>query len=128
MYLLMSLCLVFGAMVEFSIVLILKQKTDLNDKAESKDDNQFTMKDNKSATNILITSAFQEKLQSGGIVSTTDTGLQQQHQTSMNARFGLLKFSEDIPSYRKIDIISFILFSVFYFCFNVIYFVVCIHG
>ena len=35
--------------------------------------------------------------------------------------------SKNMPRYRKIDIMAFILFSGFYICFNFVYFVICIH-
>ena len=126
LYLLMSLLLVFGTMVEFSAVLIIKQKLDWDKKAmDRKEQNTMirssTVQENMhSVSKIMKNEDLEEKRK------TADIEIIDQHIPS-NPILRHLTFSTDIPSYRKIDIVSFILFSCFYFCFNFIYFIYCIH-
>ena len=126
LYLLMSLLLVFGTMVEFSAVLIIKQKLDWDKKAMDRKEQKTMIRSSSvqenthSVSKIMTNEDLEEKRK------TADIEIIDQHIPS-NPILRHLTFSKDIPSYRKIDIISFVLFSCFYFCFNFIYFIYCIH-
>ena len=58
-YLLTSLLLVFGTMVEFSVVLLIKQKFDWDEKAMKKDTKQFLSNGKRGEKNLRIGSKIQ---------------------------------------------------------------------
>ena len=111
MYLLMSLLLVFGTMLEFVMVLIIKQKLDQSKKSIEENDKRFSENEERFGENIKKTS----------VPKMVD-----QHVTT-NLKTHILTFSKDMPSYRKIDIVAFFLFNGFFLCFNFVYFIVCIY-
>ena len=102
-------------MVEFAGVLIVKQRMDWNEK---------TMENKTKVLNV--------KAKKPGNESELNLKI---NKVGIKNKFGFLKPShfidnckliKDIPSYRKVDVLSFVLFSVFYICFNFIYFHICI--
>ena len=111
MYLLMSLLLVFGTMLEFVMVLIIKQKLDQSKKSIEDNDKRFSENEER----------FGEYIKKASVPEIVD-----QHVTP-NLKTHILTFSKDMPSYRKIDIIAFLLLSGFFLCFNFVYFIVCIY-
>ena len=111
MYLLVSLLLVFGTMLEFSMVLMIKQKLDKSKKSMDENGKLFAAKEER----------FVENIKKASVPEMVD-----QHVTP-NLKTHILMFSKDMPSYRKIDIVAFFLFSGFFLCFNIVYFIVCIY-
>ena len=111
MYLLMSLLLVFGTMLEFVMVLIIKQKLDQSKKSIDENDKRFSENGER----------FGENIRKASVPKMVN-----QHVTT-NLKTHILTFSKDMPSYRKIDIVAFFLFSGFFLCFNFAYFIVCIY-
>ena len=112
MYLLMSLLLVFGTMLEFVMVLIIKQKLDQSKKSIEENDKLFLENEEK----------FGENIKKASVSETVD-----QHVTP-NLKTHILTFSKDMPSYRKIDIVAFFFFSGYFLCFSFVYFIVCIYN
>ena len=101
-YILISLTFVFGTMVEFAAVLVAKQRVDWNENAKEKSNRIFVQK--------------QEKDGAGN----QDDNLKNNH------IFDKCKLTKDMPPYRKMDVLSFVVFSDLYICFNFIYFVTCL--
>ena len=122
----MSLLLVFGTMVEFSVVLIVKQKLDWNKTAVDRKEEKIMIRTLKTQENNNSVAKVKKNVDMEEKRSITDIEIIDQYMTS-SPILRHLTFSKDMPSYRKIDIISFVLFSCFYFCFNFIYFIYCIH-
>ena len=98
-------------MVEFAGVLIVKQRMDWNEK---------TMEKKTKVLNV--------KAKKPGNESELNLKMNKDRITN---KFGFLtpshfidncKLIKDIPSYRKVDVLSFVLFSGFYICFNFVYF------
>ena len=98
-------------MVEFAGVLIVKQRMDWNEKTMEKKPKVLNVKAKKTGNE----SELSLKMNNAGIEN----------------KFGFLKpshiidyckLTKSIPSYRKVDVISFSIFSGFYICFNFIYF------
>ena len=125
-YLLVSLLLVFGTMVEFSMVLVAKQKYDWNNKTINNLENPSTIKiqkaynDQETNSTVEVISQIKEKGHFSNI------GIKDEY-LKLSQILKYLMLPKSIPPYRKTDIIAFILFSAFYLCFNVIYFAVCLN-
>ena len=120
----MSLLLVFGTMVEFSIVLMIKQKSDKIKKSIDENDKLFTEKIERFGENIKKVS--KSKTYGNSTKQRTVPEMVDQHVTP-NRITHILIFIKDMPSYRKIDVMAFFLFSSFFLCFNFVYFIVCIY-
>ena len=113
-------------MVEFSVVLVAKQKYDWDYKTIDSNAKPLTIKvqecydDRKTNSNIGAISQIEGKDNMSAIETYGE------HLTPSQI-LNHLTLSENMPPYRKTDIVAFILFSSFYLCFNIIYFVVCIN-
>ena len=121
-----SLLLVFGTLVEFSVVLIVKQRLDWNSKPCDANDKNCESKSKlawKSYEHTTIPDSTRE-LQKANENSKNEMKNQF---LELSQILNHITFSKNIPSYRKVDIVAFIGFSVFYLCFNLIYFCVCIN-
>ena len=102
-------------MVEFAGVLIVKQRMDWNEKTMEKKTKVLNVK----AKKIGKESELNLKMNKAAIKSKFDF--------LKPSRFiDNCKLIKDIPSYRKVDVLSFVLFSGFYICFNFIYFHICV--
>ena len=114
-YLLASLLFVFGAIVEFAIVLMAKQKVD----------NTMSM------SNIKKPGHNSKLIPKAKIIKVSEqTGISSDNQW----KDGYIRatkivdqqnFFKNMPAYRKTDIIAFVLFNVAYVCFISVYFIVC---
>ena len=113
-------------MVEFSVVLVAKQKYDWDGKKINNNEKavmsnvQEAYKDKKVSSSIEPINHIEEK-DNISYIGTSDEYL------SPNQALNQLMLSKNMPPYRKTDIIAFILFCCFYLCFNIIYFVFCIN-
>ena len=101
-YILISLTFVFGTMVEFAAVLVAKQRADWNENAKEKNNRIFVKK-----------------------LETHETG-HQNGNLEKSHFFDKCKLTKDMPPYRKMDVLSFVVFSGLYLCFNFIYFITCL--
>ena len=125
-YLLTSLLLVFGTLVEFSVVLIAKQRLDWKKKSSDANDKNYESKlklawQSNKHTNVPDCT---RELQNAN--ENSENEMKNQF-LELSQMLNGIASSENIPSYRKVDIIAFILFTGFYLCFNLIYFHVCIN-
>ena len=125
-YLLVSLLLVFGTMVEFSMVLVAKQKYDWNSKKINNFEEQSTIKDQKAYNNQEMNSTVKVISQVEEKGHFPDIWMKDEY-LNLSHILKYLTLPKSMPPYRKTDIIAFILFSAFYLCFNVIYFAVCLN-
>ena len=119
-----SLLLVFGTMVEFSAVLMAKQRDEWKKKATEKDNKEHTSKNKQAWTNSNDKSATEyfRKIKDPDDV----TGVQILDQFSIiDQILNNFAFDKNMPPYRKVDIIAFFFFTGFYLCFNLIYFYLC---
>ena len=114
-YLLASLLFVFGAIVEFTMVLMAKQKVD----------NTMSMSNVKQP-------GYNSKLRpKAKIIKVSEqTGISSDNQwkdgfITATQIFDQQNFCKSMPAYRKTDIIAFVLFNVVYICFIFVYFMVC---
>ena len=113
-------------MVEFSMVLVAKQKYDWNNKTINNLENPSTIKiqkaynDQETNSTVEVISQIKEKGHFSNI------GIKDEY-LKLSQILKYLMLPKSIPPYRKTDIIAFILFSAFYLCFNVIYFAVCLN-
>ena len=82
MYLLVSLLLVFGTMLEFSMVLIIKQKLDQSKKSMDENDKLFTAKEER----------FGENIKKASVPKMDDQDI------TPNLKTHILTFSKDMPS------------------------------
>ena len=102
-------------MVEFAAVLMAKQRMDWNENTEDKKHEILMIKPKK----------YKIDLPSDGGNTVDDTGKKDGIVKSKNILENC-KLTKDMPPYRKMDVISFVLFSGLYICFNLIYFVTCL--
>ena len=121
-----SLLLVFGTMVEFSVVLVAKQKYDWDCKAIDSNGKPWTIRVQESYDARKTNSNIETISQIEGKDNMSAIKTNDEHLTPSQI-LNHLTLSENMPPYRKTDIVAFILFSSFYLCFNIIYFVVCIN-
>ena len=121
-YLVISLFFVFGTVVEFALVLIVKQKLEwdgyfsggANDgwKLErSPQENNF-----RCPNNVVNIDAIEE------VVNDTNTTNEREMQ-QRRLRVQQLRFSKTLPLTTKIDFLAFLIFNFGYFIFNCIYFI-----
>ena len=103
-YILVSLVFVFGTMVEFAAVLVAKQRADWNENAKEKNNKIFVKK------------------------PETHGAGNQNGNLKISHIFDKCKLTKDMPSYRKMDVLSFVVFSGLYLCFSFVYFVTCLKG
>ena len=125
-YLLTSLLLVFGTLVEFSVVLIAKQRLDWNTKPCDANDKNYESKSKiawKSNNHTTVPDCTRE-LQKANESSENE---KENQFLELSQILNHITSSKNIPFYRKVDIVAFILFTGFYLCFNLIYFHVCIN-
>ena len=114
-YLLASLLFVFGAIVEFAIVLMAKQK----------DDNTMSM------SNVKQPGHNSKLRPKAKIIKVSEqTGISSDNQwkngyITATRIVDQQTFCKNMPAYRKTDIIAFVLFNVVYVCFISVYFIVC---
>ena len=108
-YLLTSLIFVFGAMAEFALILVVKQKIDWKKAAINDTHNVSILEDEK--TNTANISKKSGKI---GPMKEMNLGLK----TSKEKRIGR---SSLLLSTTKIDLFAFVLFNFSYFIFNGIY-------
>ena len=99
-----SLVFVFGTMVKFAAVLVAKQQVDWNENAKEKNNRIFVKKPETQ------------------VVKNQDDNLKTSN------IFDKCKLTKDIPPYRKMDVLSFVVFSGLYLCFSFVYFVTCLKG
>ena len=115
LYILISLVFVFGTMVEFAGVLIVKQRMDWNEKTMEKTIKVLNGKAKKSGNESKLN------------LKMNSAGMENKFRFLKPSHFiDSCKLTKDIPSYRKVDVLSFVLFSGFYICFNFIYFHICV--
>lgn len=117
-YILVALLFVFGAMVEFAFVLIIKQKLDCCNDCNGLEENQKEMqtptksrsaRNGKRVRNVWLANCDFNSTQA----------INEKHENQYSCK---LTFSENIPVTSKIDYAAFICFIVSYLLFNVIYF------
>ena len=125
-HLLTSLLLVFGTLVEFSVILIAKQRSDWNKQPCDANDNNCESKSKLAwiSNNHTTVPDCTRELQKTN--ENAEKEMKNQF-LELNPILNHITSSKNIPSYRKVDIIAFILFTGFYLCFNLIYFYVCIN-
>ena len=113
-------------MVEFSVVLLIKQKFDWDENAMKKDTKQFLSNGKRGEKDLRIGSKIQviEDMEKEDKVDDTEM---RGDFVMKNLILDNITILKNMPHYRKIDIMAFILFCGFYTCFNFIYFVICIH-
>ena len=114
-YLLASLLFVFGAIVEFAIVLMAKQKVD----------NTMSMTNFKQPGHI---SKLRPKSKIIEVSEQTEISFANQRKDGYITAPQIVdqpNFCKNMPAYRKTDIIAFVLFNVVYVCFISVYFIVC---
>ena len=105
-----SILFVFGTMVEFSVVLIAKQKHDWDNKTTVKNDKPLMSKSNETwrdpksnSSSITIYDVKDENC-------ISDNGTNEEYLTP-NHILNYLTLSTNMPPYRKTDIVAFISFS-----------------
>ena len=114
-YLLASLLFVFGAIVEFAIVLMAKQKVD----------NTMSMTNVKQPGHI---SKLRPRSKIIEVSEQTEISSANQRKDGYITAPQIVdqpNFSKNMPAYRKADIIAFVLFNFVYICFISVYFIVC---
>ena len=102
-------------MIEFATVLMAKQRMDWNENT----------KDSKNEVVMIKPKKYRIDLQSYGGNTVDDTG-NKGGIIKSNDILENCKLTKDMPPYRKMDVISFVLFSGLYILFNFIYFVSCL--
>ena len=102
-------------MVEFAAVLMAKQRMDWNENT----------KDNKKGVLMIKPKKYRIDPKSDEGSTDNETGNKDGIIKSKHI-LDNCKLTKDMPPYRKMDVISFVLFSGLYICFNVIYFVTCL--
>ena len=120
-----SLLLVFVTLVEFSVVLIAKQRLDWKKKSSDANKNyesklKFAWQSNKH-TNVPDCTRELQK------ANESSENEKENQFLELSQILNHITSSKNIPFYRKVDIVAFILFTGFYLCFNLIYFHVCIN-
>ena len=113
-------------MVEFTIVLIAKQKLDWDGKTIEDNEKKSTLKPAEAFLNSKRRSSMKITNNSIEGDTTADDGMTEDS-FAPNQILDYLTPSKNMPPYRKTDIIAFPLFIGFYLLFNVIYFVICVH-
>ena len=114
-------------MVEFSMVLMAKQKFDWDSKGNEGNAKGSMLKAKeafKQSKRSFSTDMKDERIEKSRISGDGMNG----ESLMLDQFLDYLTPSQNMPPYRKTDIIVFIVFSVFYFCFNLIYFVVCAYS
>ena len=119
-----SILLVFGTMIEFTIVLIAKQKLDWDGKNIKDNDKKSTLKPKEAFPDLKRRSSIKMIDDIRPVDNTTNDGMTEES-LAPNQILDYLTSSTNMPSYRKTDIIAFFLFSGFYVLFNIIYFAIC---
>ena len=106
---------VFGTMVEFACVLMAQQRTDWNKKEKKKENRLFMTANTKIDNDTQLDEA------------NTDTivGNNYDYLDIINI-LNPCQLTMDMPSYRKVDALSFVLFICLYVTFNFVYFLICI--
>ena len=109
-------------MVEFSVVLIAKQKHDWDSKATDNKDRPKSLSRREAFKDVDVRSKINEinEANEANGDDSIDVNL------TPNQILDYLTISKNMPHYRKTDIIALILFNTFYIIFNIIYFVICI--
>ena len=101
-------------MVEFAVVLMAKQRMDWNEKSEGKNNKVFSVRSRNSGIDLKIDA------------SKTDVTSEKQNTVQITDHIlDNCKLTKDMPPYRKMDVLSFVLFTGLYFCFNFVYFIIC---
>ena len=102
-------------MVEFAVVLMAKQRADWNEKARANNNKIFVKNQKKSDMNSQMDE------------SSDDTGPANRDNIPKNDHIlDNFKLTKEMPPYRKMDVASFVVFTGLYFCFNYVYFVICV--
>ena len=115
----------FGTLVEFSFVLITKQRLEWNKKPCDANDKYCETKSKQiwsSNKQTPVTDCTRE-LQKAN--DNSENEMKNQF-LGLSKVLNHITFSRNIPSYRKVDIVAFFGFTGFYLCFNLIYFYVCL--
>ena len=111
-------------MIEFTIVLIAKQKLDWGGKSTKENDKKLTLKPKEACPDLKRRSTIKMIDDIRPVDNTTNDGMTEES-LAPNQILDYLTSSTNMPSYRKTDIIAFFLFSGFYVLFNIIYFAIC---
>ena len=112
-------------MVEFTIVLMAKQKLDWDSKTIDDNEKKSTLKRKEAFLDLKRRSSMKiDDIREGD--DTANHGRTEDSLAPIQIS-DYLTLSKNMPPYRKTDIIAFFLFSGFYLLFNVIYFVICVH-
>ena len=112
-------------MVEFTIVLMAKQKLDWDSKTIDDNEKKSTLKRKEAFLDLKRRSSMKiDDIREGD--DTANDGRTEDSLAPIQIS-DYLTLSKNMPPYRKTDIIAFFLFSGFYLLFNVIYFVICVH-
>ena len=110
-------------MLEFSAVLIAKQRCEWNKTIEN--DHKLNKPKVEQAwkvpTDKWSTEYLENEANGANDIKDKDQVL------GFRIFVNYLSFPKNIPPYRKADIVAFIVFTGFYLCFNLIYFYVCIN-
>ena len=111
-------------MLEFSAVLIAKQRCEWN-KKKIENDHKLNKPKVKQAWKVPIDKSATKYLKNE---ANDDNDVEGKDQILALSQFvNYLSFPKNIPPYRKADIVAFIVFTGFYLGFNLIYFYVCIN-
>ena len=113
-------------MVEFSVVLVAKQKHDWDGKTINESNKRFMLRVQEACKDLKVNSSIETISQVKGKDDISDNGMNGDYLTPSQIQ-NHFTLSKNMPPYRKTDIFAFILFSCFYLCFNIIYFVVCLN-
>ena len=114
-------------MVEFSAVLMAKQRDEWMKKTAEKDYKEYMSKDKRTWTNPNDKSATEYFRKIKEADDNTDVQILDQF-SKMGQILNYFTLDKNMPPYRKVDIIAFFVFTGFYFCFNLIYFYLCINS
>ena len=106
---------VFGTMVEFAGVLMAQQRTDWNKKEKKKENRVFMTRNTKIDNDTQLDDA-----NTNTIIGNCSDLLKMIH------IIHLCQLTRNMPPYRKIDVLSFVVFIFLYVAFNFVYFLVCI--
>ena len=113
-------------MVEFSAVLIAKQRFEWNQKSIKTDDNQCKSRIEFAPKFCEYKAAANCSKELQRLDSKAENEVKSQF-LGLNRILSPITIWKNIPPYRKADIIAFMSFAGFYLCFNMVYFYVCIN-
>ena len=106
---------VFGTMIEFACVLMAQQRKDWNMKEKKRENRVFMTRSTKMDNDSQL-----DETDTDTIIGNNSDYLDIMH--ILNP----CELTKHMPPYRKVDVLSFVVFSSLYVTFNLIYFLVCI--